>query len=160
MKEPLLLVAVDGIVGGVEVQDQFLRNGRLRTNEHLDENLRHGGQGLAIDTVLQPAQGRRRRQRQILLNASFAQDLKQGVFPQTLVVVEVFIALGDAEDSLGQQGPLRMDDKEWMAWIGDTSIEGVDQSEGSIRLSQQQGPAIGGQFAALEISLDVLAFEA
>lgn len=39
-------------------------------------------------------------------------------------------------------------------------IEGIDQSEGSIRLSQQQGPAVGGQFAALEIGLDVLAFEA
>ena len=39
-------------------------------------------------------------------------------------------------------------------------IGGVDQSEGSIRLSQQQGPAIGGQFAALEIGLDALALEA
>jgi hypothetical protein len=42
----------------------------------------------------------------------------------------------------------------------EVGVQGVDQPEGSIHLPQQQGPAIGGQLAALEIRSDVLAFEA
>lgn len=55
-----------------------------------------------------------------------------------------------------------MDDERRMAGIKDASIKGVNQCDGLIliRLSQQQGPAIGGSSSALRTGLDVLALEA
>jgi hypothetical protein len=102
MKEPHLLIAMHGIIGRVKVQNQFLGRGGLGTKEGLDKDLGDLAQGLAIHAVFQTAQGGRGRQRQVHANAPFGENLKQRVFAQALVVVEVFIAQRDPEDALGQ----------------------------------------------------------
>ncbi len=94
------------------------------------------------------------------MHAALGQNLKQGIFAQTLVVVEVLIAQRDAEDALGQEGPLRMGDEERIAGIDDTGVEGVDQTHRAIHLAQEQGSPIGGQPTATKVGLDVLTFEA
>ncbi len=63
--------------------------------------------------------------------------LEQRIFTQTLVIIEVFIALGDPEDALGSQGPLGVGDEEGIAGIDDTGIDGVDQTQGTILLPPQ-----------------------
>src|SRR5262249_8463437 len=55
-EDPLRL-AVQGIVGGIEVEDQTLRRMSVRGNELIDEDLGGPHRGLALDAVLQPAKG-------------------------------------------------------------------------------------------------------
>ena len=147
------------IVGGVEVQDQLLGRGAMRANEGLDEDLGNPTKALAIHTVLQAAQGRRRRQRPVFLNRPLTQHVKQNILPQALMIVEVFITEGNPEDPLGQQGPLRMGDEEGVAGIGEAGVDRIDQTQRSIHLTQQHGSAVRGQPAAAKVGLNILAFE-
>jgi hypothetical protein len=55
--EPSVVSAMQGIVGGIDVEDQALRRMSVRSNERIDENLGDPHQGLALDAVLQPAKG-------------------------------------------------------------------------------------------------------
>ena len=60
VEESALLLAVDAVVGGVEVEDQVLGRVEMRGDELIDQDLGDLDQGLAVDAVLQPAEGRRR----------------------------------------------------------------------------------------------------
>ena len=54
VKEATLLLAVDGIVGGVEVQCDCRGNSCLRSDEWADKNLRKLGKCLSHDAILKP----------------------------------------------------------------------------------------------------------
>ena len=96
----------------------------------------------------------------VLVQAAFGDDLQERILPKGLVVVEIFVAQGDAEDPLGQKGSLLMDDHVWISRIRDTSVEGVDETEPLIDLPKQQAACIGGQFASVEVGVDFLAAKA
>ena len=55
MKEPAFLFAMNDIVSGIKVQNQFLRRFFERGNELLDDDFVHAPGGLAVDPVLPPA---------------------------------------------------------------------------------------------------------
>jgi hypothetical protein len=57
VEESALLLAVDEVVGGVEVEDQVLGGIEMRGDELIDQGLGDLDQGLAVDAVLEPAEG-------------------------------------------------------------------------------------------------------
>ena len=97
-------------------------------------------QGLAVDAVLQPAEGRRRGEGHILLGRLAGGELEDGVVAEGLVVVEVLVAQGDGDDPLGEHGPLVVDDEDGVAGVGDGGVEGVEQSECGRRPRGAAGP--------------------
>ena len=60
VEESPLLLAVDGVVGGVEVEDQVLGRLGVSGDELIDQDLGDRDQGLAVDAVLEAAEGRGR----------------------------------------------------------------------------------------------------
>ena len=70
VEEAALLLAVDAVVGGVEVEDQVLRRRRVGGDELVDQDLGDPDQGLAVDAVLQAAEGRRRGEGQVRRRAA------------------------------------------------------------------------------------------
>ena len=67
VEEAALLLAVDRVVGGVEVEDQVLGRLGVGGDELVDQDRGDADQGRAIDAVLQAAEGRRRGQGQLRL---------------------------------------------------------------------------------------------
>ena len=76
VEEAALLLAVHGVVGGVEVEDQVLGRLGMGGDELIDQDLGDADQGLAVDAVLQPAEGRRRGQRGGLVGDGPGGDLQ------------------------------------------------------------------------------------
>src|SRR5512135_2977913 len=72
----------------------------------------------------------------------------------------IFVAQGDGRDLLGQQVLLVVADQFGLAGVRQTVVAGLEQSEGSLDLAEEQGSGIGGEPSALEISEDVLGSEA
>src|SRR4030042_685656 len=160
VKESLLLIAMYKIIGRVKVQHQPIRRCGMRSDECLDKHLGNSGQCLTVHAVFQAAQGRRRSQRQVFFDTAFRKYLEQRVFPKALMIVKVFIAQGDAQDTLGQHGSLGMNGIEGVAWVRETVIDRIDQTEPLVGLSQQQCPGIRGDASPIEIALNFLASEA
>jgi hypothetical protein len=69
------------------------------------------------------------------------------------VIVEVLVAQGDAEDALAEQGALGVGDELGVAGVGEGVVQRVEQSQASVGFTQEQGPGVGGQVAALEVGL-------
>ena len=59
VEETPLLLAVDGVVGGVEVEHQVVGRLGVGGDELIDQNLGDLDQGLTVDAVLEPAEGGR-----------------------------------------------------------------------------------------------------
>ena len=107
----------------------------------------------AVDAVLQTAQGRRAGQGQIVLDATFGDQLHERIIAQGLLVVEILVAQGQAVDALAEQRELAVDDEKGMTRVGDDLVERGGESELPVGLAQQQGPGVGGEIAAGEIGL-------
>jgi hypothetical protein len=162
VKEAPFLLAMNGIVGGVEVQHHFLGRRLVRLDEQLDQQLIHLGAGAAIDAILQPAQRRRRGQRTLGVDIaltlfppaglSAGGQLEDQIVPQRGVVVEIFPAAGDPQHALGQQRPLLMLDNEWVAWIGDQPVDAVEQIDAAVHFTQKNHASVGTDRPGVESS--------
>jgi hypothetical protein len=64
VEEAMPQLAVDAVVGDVEVEDQAPRR-RVGGNELVDEGLSNLDQGLPVDAVPEATEGRRRGQRRL-----------------------------------------------------------------------------------------------
>jgi hypothetical protein len=137
MEEPTFLAAMDRIIGGVEVQDHLVRPLRKGRDEPIYQDGRHLDQTLTGDAILQAAQSRWRGQGLVLVYSTLSDNLEQGIITKGLVIVEVFIAQGDAEDPLSQECSLLMDNRLGVSWIWDTPVEGINQPEPLIDLTQE-----------------------
>ena len=156
VEEAFFLMSVDGIVGGVEIEDEFLGRRRLRLDELFDEDGRDVEERLSANAVFEPAQGGRRTEFGKFVGTGMIGDgLPQGIGTKLLMIVEIFVSAGDAENALGEQSTLRMQNEIGIAWIGNDAIEGVDQTELPIGLPQQQGSCIRSDDAAAEIGNEI-----
>ena len=153
VKESSHLVAVDRIIRGIEVQDQLRRRRGVRGNEVLHQHFGHRHQHRPGDAVLQPAQGWRAGQGQVFSDAPLGGQLHQRVFPQTLMVVQVFIAQRDAVDSLAEHRQLLVHDQVLVTGIGNDNIQLRRQTQPPVGLPQQQCPRVTGQAPAVKSSL-------
>jgi hypothetical protein len=69
--------------------------------------------------------------------------LPEGIIAESLVVVEVFVAAGDAEDALGQQAALGVGDEVGVAAVGQGVVQGVKQTKAAVGLTREQNPCVG-----------------
>ena len=73
------------------------------------------------------------------------------------MIVEVFVSQGEAEDALGQQGALGMQDQGGGTWIGEALVDLVNEPKATVDFPQQQASAVAGEFAAVEVGLNFAA---
>ena len=78
---------------------------------------------------------------------------------QLLMIVGVFVAGRDAEDSAGENFGLRMRCVKRIARIGDGFINSSDQIKPPIDFPQQHQAAIGSERSAIKIHVDRLTCE-
>ena len=144
VEEILLLVAVDEVVGGVDIEDEFVGRRGERGDELVDEDRGHANEVATRDAVLEPAErGRRGEFGGAVDFGMVGGGLPEGIGAEALVVVEVFVAGGDAEQSLGQERPLRVNDALGRAGIGNGGMECLDQADLPVGFAQQQEPGVG-----------------
>ena len=87
----------------------------------------------------------------LLLN----QHRQQGIIPQLLVIVQIFISQGQPIDSLGHQLLYRMFDQIGIPIIGEAGGKLVEDPNALLDLPQQQTTAIAGDCPAIELRPDV-----
>ena len=156
MEESLLLVAVDGVIRGVEVEDQVLGRLGVSGEELIDQDLGARDQRRAVDAVFEAAEGRGRGEGPLGIGAPSGGHLQHGVGAEGLMVVEVLVAQSEGEDPLGEQRLLVVDGEDGMAWVGDRRVEGVEEADAVGDLAQEQRAGVGGQASPLEVGDDVL----
>src|SRR5262249_37692285 len=83
----------------------------------------------------------------------------EGVVTEGLVVVEILVAAGDAEDALGQKGALGVGNQVGVAGVGQAAVQGIEQAEALVGLAQQQGAGIGSQNAGGKIGFESAAVQ-
>src|SRR6185312_6130152 len=160
VKEAVLLLAVDAIVGGVEVEDQVCRWRRVGSDALVDEDLSELEQGLSLNAILQPAQGGRRCEGQLRLGWFPGSHLENRIGAEGLVVIEILVPQGNRGGSLGDHGALVMDDEAWVSGVGNGGVECVKEADLVGGIAEQQGTGVGSEQAAPEIGDDGLGAEA
>jgi len=76
------------------------------------------------------------------------------------VVVEVLVRCGDAQNALGQHGPLIMHNEPLIAGIEDDVVQCVQQADLAIDFPKQQQSGVAGKVPALEIRDNLTTIEA
>ena len=79
---------------------------------------------------------------------------KGWISPHDCVVVEVFVAERDSEDSLGQHGLLIMLDSGGGTWIRNGLVHGFDQAGLLLDFAKQQYAGVRSNTSAVEIGFD------
>ena len=167
VKEPPLLIAVQRIVGGVEVEHDLTRRLGVRVEKQIDEQPLDR-RGVVVDLViarslararrmLQPVQRAlaRQRRRLIAIALELAQKHAQNrIAAQVVVVVEVLIAERQAEDALRDQGLERMNGEQRAAVVAKASGKPIREADRLVRLAQQQSPGVRRHQPAVEIGDD------
>ena len=149
VEEATLLVAVDRIVGRVDVENDLFRHPCERGDEALDQNLVNRPRPTPIGPVLEAAQGRRAGQ----LTVPPGRRLQARVMAQIGVVVEVLVAQRDPEHALAQHVRHRMTPLAALARIAQPTRHRRRQTETPIRLAKKQRTAVAGHNPAVETRL-------
>ena len=170
MEEPTFLLAVDRVVGGVEVEHDLLRRSLVAIEEDVHEQCFQARRividlvilpGLAPRPVLQPVEralaGHRRTVRTLGLELA-GQHMEQRVVTKLIVVVQVFIAEREGEHALADQGLDRVLEQSWVAPVGETAGHPTDQPEAAIQPPQQQPSGIRCDDSAIEPGHNLVPF--
>jgi hypothetical protein len=164
VKEPPLLIAVQRIVGRIEVEHDLTRRLGVRVEKQFDKQPLDR-RAIVADLViarplararrmLQPVQCAlaRQRRRLIAIALELAQKHAQNrIATQVVVVVEVLITERQAEHPLPDQSLERMHGEERAAMIAEARGKSIDEADRLVRLAQQQSPRVRGHQPAVEI---------
>ena len=149
MEEAALLLAVQWIVGGVEVEHQLLGRTLEAGNELLDQHLVQAPRGGAVGPLLQPAQ----RWGTGHLPVHTHRRLHGHVLTQCAVVVEVFPPQRQPIHALAQHVAHGVLDQQRAARVGDATRGRFHQPELASHRAQQHHAAVAGHAAAVEAAL-------
>jgi len=147
-------MAVNGVVGGVKVEDQMVRSFEMGSDELLDQRNGHAYQGGSVDPVFEPAERRRRSELRGVVRNFADSELEGRISPQSLMVVEILVSGGDSDDALGEHGFLIVDDQGKPARVGDGSIECVKEAKLLAHFSKQEDAGVRGEPATVKIGDD------
>lgn len=151
MEKTAFLMAVDRIIGRVEIENSLGRRLGERRDKPLNDDLANRHRAIAaMRPVLQPAQRRTRTRRFIALG----RRLRQGVLPQLVMVIAVFMAQTQRAHPLFQQTRQGMLNQSRRSRIANPSRNRIKQPDLPIRLPQQQRATVAADFAAAKICLD------
>ena len=162
MEEPALLLPMEGIVGGVEIQRHPLRRAPVGVHEQIDEQVlerRPFVADLVIARVaagrgmLQPVERRLAGQRRAVAapRLQLVREQRQHrIVPELVVVVDVLVSQRDGDDALAHQGAQRMDHVLLGAAVVEARRHPLDQTDLAVRLPEQQRPRVRSHPTAVE----------
>lgn len=166
VEEPALLVAVQGIVGRVEVENDLRRRLAVRVEEQLDEQpldrrpvmadpvvARRPARRRMFHPVERALAGKGRTVRPTRLELA-GEDRHRRVVPQPIMVDQVLIAQHQAKDPLADQCHDLMLDPGRRAPIAEAAGEPLNQPNRLVSGTEQQRSGIRGHCAAVEGSHD------
>lgn len=110
-----LLMSVDEVVGGVEIENEFVGRLGVAFDEELDEQVGQAYRAVAVGPLFHAAKSGRTGKRGGLLGRSLEQD----VVAKLVVVIEVLVALGEGKDALLELALLGVDDFALVPVIGE-----------------------------------------
>ena len=152
VKEAFLLIAVNRIVGGVEIERELLGRRLERGDELIDQDRCEPNERGTVDVVLETAQGGRRRQLGRAVDfGMIGTRLPERIESKAAVLVEIFVAGGKPEDALGPKRALGMHDPLRATRIGEGRIDGVEQADPPIGLAEQKQSGIGADVPGVEL---------
>ena len=150
VEEAALLLAVHRVVGGVEVEDEFLgrriEGGDEARHQDLVDTPRPGPAG----GVLEAAQRRRAGQRPVPPGRRLQGEIKA----KGRVVVDVLVAQRQGEHPLAQHGGKSMLDIAPLPGVGQPPSHRGRQSQQPVRLTKQQHATVAGDLATRKVSLN------
>ena len=150
MEEAPLLLAVQWVVGGVEVQHQLLGRRVKAGDELLHQHfVQSPGRG-AVGPLLQPAQ----RGGACDLTVHAHCRLQGHVLAQCIVIVQVFPAQCQPIYPLAQQVAHAVCDQQWAARISDAARCRIHQAQLAVHLAEQHHATIAGHAAPVESTFD------
>ena len=162
VEEPALLMAVQRIVGGVEVEDDLLRARRRCASRNRSTNSASIAAAVVADLViarrlrpaqLQPVQralaGQRRAVRPPRRELA-GQHRQHRIVPQLIVVDQVLVAQRDAEHPLATSVATSCSISPGIAPIREAGGEPLDQPDRPVGRAQQQRAGIRGDRPAVE----------
>lgn len=153
MEEAPFLVAVQRVVGGVEIEGDLLGRRGVRLHEEVDEQRLDGRPVVAYSVIarwlgpaqLQPVQRRLAGHRRAVPSFGFQlarQHRHHRIVAQLVVVEQVLVAERDAQHTLADQRRHRVLDQLGAASILETCRQAADQPNRPVRRSKQQRPSV------------------
>jgi hypothetical protein len=149
------LIAVERDVGGVDIEHQFGGWCRATGDELFDQHAVQGHDVGSAGAAFHAAQGRAAAQR----NAGADCRLHQRIAAQSGMVVQVFVAAGQAVQALRNEVAQFMHDTIGIARVKEGSGHGIRQADLAIHFPQEHQAAVGTERATLKIGLDDAAFQ-
>ena len=113
--------------------------------------VRHAVERAAVDCVLEPRQRRLRRQALARNRVSVEQQLVDGVVGETVAIIAVGMAAGDAKDALADQVRERVPGLVRRPLVEQTPGERLDQAVDALGGLQQDRPAVGTGLLLVEL---------
>ncbi len=162
VEEPALLMAVQRVVGGVEVQDDLLGRLRVGVKEQVDEQAFElgragrelvvaGGFGAAEFEAVQRGLAGQRGAAAVPPGGELAgEGCHDWIVAELVVVVEVFVAERYADDALQDQGLDLVLDEQWIARVAEAGRHAPGQPDRTIRCTEQDRASIGGDAPTIE----------
>jgi hypothetical protein len=161
MEEPPLLLAVQRIIGRVEIKNDLLRCAFVRLQEQVDQKLLDGHRIVADLVVarglqfaqLQPVQRRLAGNRRAILapRCELAhQHRHHRIVAQFVVVIEILVAESDPEHPLADQGRNLVLDPFRTPLVVKARCKPIHHTDGSIRRAEQQPSGIRADRAAVK----------
>jgi hypothetical protein len=158
-------IAVQRVVGGVEVEGDLLGRFCVRLEEQVDEQALDRGRLVRDLTILrrrvarqfQPVQRGFAGHRRTVRTPSFklaGQNRHHRVMAQVVVVVQVLISERDAEYPLPDQRGHRVLDKSAVARVAKAAGQATNQTDRLVRRSQQQPARVRRHRPAVEFGYD------
>ncbi len=169
VEEAALLFAVQRIVRGVQIENDFLGRAFVGFEKQIDQQLLDRRAVMADLVVkagrllrpLQTVQGRLAGNRRAIGAArlQFAgQHRKQGIVPQGIVIVEVLIPQRQAKNPLPRQRRHRMLDKRGSAPVDETLGKPLDKLQSLVGAAQLQRPRVGSDRAPIKTGHNLTVF--
>ena len=170
VEEPAFLMAVQRIVGGVEVEHDLLGRLRVRLEEEVDEQ-RLDRRRVVADLLVaggdlarqfEPVQRRLAGDRRAVLAPGrelAGQNRHHRVVAKLVVIVQVLVAERDAEHALADERGDRVLDEPRVPRVAEASGEPANQIEPPVGGAEQQPARVRRQRAAVELGHHGPAFD-
>ena len=161
VEEATLLMPVQRVVGGVEIEDDLFGRAAMGLHEQVDQqafdHLRIMADlviaGRQRPAQLEPVQRRLARHRRTILTPGFelaGEDRHHRVMAELIVVDQVFIAERQSEHPLADQGLDLVLDQLWPTRVAEAGGEPIDDTDRSVGRAKQQRPGVRGDASAVE----------
>ncbi len=153
MEHDQLLLAMGGIVEGVDVQREMARRLVKRLDEQVDQHVAEPPQVGDRDGVLEPREGWLAGEVGVIGQA-VGNELENGVRPQRVVVVLILVVGQDAIDSLPHHGQLRVLDEGGIATVLESGGKLLGEPDLLVELANRQQSGIRRQRGGRKLDID------